>query len=170
MTTAEQSVENRRIHRISLPLPVRVEVKVDRTVAWNEITRLTDISAFGAGFTLKRPIKRGRLMQLTVPMPRQLRCYDYSEAQYRVWALVRRCIPINENSGDPMYSVGVAFIGKSPPPDYLQHPSRLFDTSHQESEGFWHVVNADLRVDDSDLPATLGDKTDSTFPNPSSSS
>ena len=155
MTTVGQNTENRRIQRISLPLPVRVEVKVDRTVTWNEITRLTDISAFGAGFTLKRPIKRGRLILLTVPMPRQLRCYDYGEAQYRVWALVRRCIPINENSGDPLYAVGVAFIGKTPPADYLQHPSRLFDTSHQESEGFWHVVNADLRVDDSDLPRDL---------------
>ncbi|HQY66890.1 MAG TPA: hypothetical protein PLD38_06390, partial [Pyrinomonadaceae bacterium] len=84
--------ENRRIQRISLPLPVRVEVLVDGTVNWNEITRLSDVSAFGAGFSLKRPIKRGRLMLLTIPMPRQLRCFDYGEAQYRIWALVRRCI------------------------------------------------------------------------------
>src|SRR4051812_31044758 len=47
--------ENRRIQRISLPLPVRVEVRLDPTVNWYEITRLKDVSAFGAGFTLKRP-------------------------------------------------------------------------------------------------------------------
>ena len=63
--------EHRRLHRISLPLPVRVEVWVDQSVTWNEITRLDDVSAFGAGLSLKRPIKRGRLVQLTLPMPRE---------------------------------------------------------------------------------------------------
>src|SRR5688572_5874360 len=29
--------ENRRIQRISLPLPVRVEVKIDAQISWNEI-------------------------------------------------------------------------------------------------------------------------------------
>ena len=65
--------ENRRIQRIALPLPVRVEVRIDREVSWYEITRLNDVSAFGCGFMLKRPLKRGRLALLTIPMPRQLR-------------------------------------------------------------------------------------------------
>ncbi|KXK02836.1 MAG: hypothetical protein UZ17_ACD001001282 [Acidobacteria bacterium OLB17] len=60
--------ENRRIQRIALPLPVRVEVKIDANVSWNEITRLQDVSAFGAGFMLKRPTKRGRLIMLTIPI------------------------------------------------------------------------------------------------------
>ena len=147
--------ENRRIQRISLPLPVRVEVLVDGTVNWNEITRLSDVSAFGAGFSLKRPIKRGRLMLLTIPMPRQLRCFDYGEAQYRIWALVRRCIAIEQRSGEPLFSVGVAFVGKKPPEGYHSHPARLYDTTHQESEGLWHLVEADLNKDDSDLPKDL---------------
>jgi len=155
MSTIVAETENRRIQRISLPLPVRVEVKVDRTVTWNEITRLSDISAFGAGFPLKRPIKRGRLALLTLPMPRQLRSYDYGEAQYRIWALVRRCISVSQKADEPLYSVGVAFIGKSPPADYLQHPARLYDISHQQSEGLWHITEADLLQDDSDLPRDL---------------
>ena len=152
--------ENRRIQRISLPLPVRVEVKVDKTVSWNEITRLSDVSAFGAGFNLKRPIKRGRMILLTIPMPRQLRSYDYSEPQYKIWALVRRCLSIGKGT-TPEYSIGVAFIGKSPPPDYLEHPSRLYDISHREDDGggFFHLVDADLQASDEHLPSDLRKQT-----------
>ena len=149
--------ENRRIQRISLPLPVRVEVKIDRTATWNEITRLSDVSAFGAGFELKRPVKRGRILQLTIPMPRQLRCFDYSEAQYKLWAVVRRCIEVKARNSDPIFAVGVAFIGKTAPEGFNEHPARLYDISHRESDGqgLWHVVEADLTGDDSDLPANL---------------
>ena len=77
MSTTVSEKDNRRIQRYELSLPTRVEVRVDNKFAWNEITRLEDVSAFGAGFVLKRPVKRGRLIQISVPMPRQLRCYDF---------------------------------------------------------------------------------------------
>ncbi len=157
MSTNVVEKEHRRIQRISLPLPVRVEVRVDKSASWNEITRLTDVSAFGAGFMLKRPVKRGRMMLLTIPMPRQLRCFDYSEPQYRVWGLVRRCIEVGRGSAEPQFAVGVAFVGKKPPEGFVEHPARLYDISHRENEGdgFWQVVDADLRADDSNLPSDL---------------
>lgn len=157
MSTNVVDKEKRRIQRISLPLPVRVEVRVDKSASWNEITRLTDISAFGAGFTLKRPVKRGRMMLLTIPMPRQLRCFDFSEAQYRIWGLVRRCIETRQSQDDPVFAVGVAFVGKKPPEGYVEHPARLYDLSHREAEGegFWHVRDADLRADERELPSDL---------------
>ena len=153
--------ENRRIQRIALPLPVRVEVRVDKTVSWNEITRLSDVSAFGAGFSLKRPLKRGRIVLMTIPMPRQLRSFDYGEPQYKIWGLVRRCLSIGRSSAAPEYSIGVAFIGKNPPPDYIDHPSMLYDISHRADEGggFYHLVDADLTVSDSDLPSELRKQT-----------
>ena len=83
----ESEKDNRRIPRLSLSLPVRVESRVNESVAWNEITRLNDVSAFGAGFNLHRPVKRGRLVQMTIPMPRQMRCFDFTEPQYKVWGL-----------------------------------------------------------------------------------
>jgi hypothetical protein len=146
--------ENRRIQRISLPLPVRVEVKIDEKVGWYEITRLSDVSAFGAGFELKRPIKRGRLVLMTLPMPRQLRSFDYSEPQYKVWALVRRCISVGKSASEPEYSIGVAFTGKNPPVDYLEHPSKLYDLAHrtEEGKGMWQLTEADLMADEADLP------------------
>ncbi len=145
--------ENRRIQRISLPLPVRVEVRIDSQVTWNEITRLSDVSAFGAGFNMKRPIKRGRMVLMTIPMPRQLRSFDYSEPQYKIWGVVRRCMPMGKNSRDPEFSIGVAFTGKNPPNGYLDHPSMIYDiTQRTEGEGFWHLIPADLQADERDKP------------------
>jgi PilZ domain len=152
MTTpdvAEQ--EKRRIQRISLPLPSRVEVKIDQNVCWNEVTRLTDVSAFGAGFSLNRPLKRGRLVLLTVPMPRALRCFDFGEAQYRVWSLVRRCIPARSADGVIRYSIGVAFIGKNPPPRYIDDPSMLYEITRRDDEGLWHIAEASDQPDEKHL-------------------
>ncbi len=136
-------------------MPTRVEVQVDNKFSWNEITRLEDVSAFGAGFILKRPVKRGRLMLLSVPMPRQLRCYDYLEPQYRVWGLVRRCVPITSNPGAESYAVGVAFIGKNPPKGFADNPAKLYDLSHRDDGGLWELIEADPMPDESDLPTYL---------------
>jgi hypothetical protein len=134
---------------------------IDSSAHWNEITRLGDVSAFGAGFMLKRPLKRGRMVLLTMPMPRQLRSYDYSEPQYRIWALVRKCIPIEKPDQAPEYSVGVAFVGKNPPPGYSDHPAMLYDIAHNTSDGdgLWHLTPADLMADESDLPKELRKQT-----------
>lgn len=146
--------ENRRIQRIVLPLPVRIEVKVDAEINWNEITRLSDVSAFGAGFRLKRPVKRGRLICMTIPMPRQLRSFDYGEPQYKVWGAVRRCIETSRDPKNQEYAVGVAFIGKTPPASFSENPSQLYDICQRENngDGFWHLIAADLMSDDSHLP------------------
>jgi len=159
--------ENRRIQRIALPLPVRVEVRIDRDVSWYEITRLNDVSAFGCGFMLKRPLKRGRLALLTIPMPRQLRNFDHAEPQYRVWGLTRRCIPTG-SPVKPEYSIGLAFIGKNPPADYIEHPSRLYELMERSGEdnGLWHIGQADLRADDSALPTELRKQTRYFIPEP----
>ena len=135
--------ESRRIPRFSLALPVRVESRVDTRLSWNEITRLTDVSAFGAGFNLKHKVKRGRLLQMTMPLPRQMRCYDYAEPQYRVWGLVRSCITKeNPAAEENQHAIGVAFIGKNPPLGYLEDPDKLFEISHLESGKLWNVVEA----------------------------
>ena len=155
MSTTVTEKDNRRIQRYELSLPTRVEVKVDNKFSWNEITRLEDVSAFGAGFILKRPVKRGRLILLNVPMPRQLRCYDYLEPQYRVWGLVRRCIPITENPGAESYAIGVAFIGKNSPQAFVENPSMLYDLSHRDDGGLWQLIEAAPMPDESDLPTYL---------------
>ena len=154
---SDQAVDQdqRRIQRYALALPTRVEVKVDNKFAWNEITRLEDISAFGAAFKLKRPVKRGRLIMISLPMPRQLRCYDYLEPQYRIWGIVRRCLPIDNGNGERSYAVGIAFIGKNPPQAFLDDPSKLYDISEREYGGLWQLKELEDIPDESDLPAYL---------------
>lgn len=155
LSSSPTNGENRRIQRISLGLPSRIEVKVDQSNAWNEITRLSDLSAFGAGFNLKRPIKRGRLLFMTVPMPRQLRCYDYMEPQYKVWGLVRRCIMTQNATEGENYAHGVAFIGKTPPASFFDNPAKLYEISHREDQGLWHITEAPAIPDESSLPKDL---------------
>src|SRR5882672_9413047 len=99
--------------RLELKLPVRVRCREAADTEWTEITRLIDVTPFGAGFTLKRPIEKGRLLHMTIPMPRQLRVFDHVEDQYRVWALVRYVRPLAPPAGSSLlFEVGVAFIGK----------------------------------------------------------
>lgn len=152
-TSAPDEKEPRRTSRIGLTIPVRVECKVNQTVTWNEITRMSDVSAFGAGFNLPRPVKRGRLILMTVPMPRQLRSYDFIEPQYRIWGLVRHCVPFRKSPVAPeTYAIGTAFIGKYPPNSYLEDPSKTYDASQSEGDGFWRVTDADPNPDESGLP------------------
>jgi hypothetical protein len=151
-TTVEK--DERRMQRIGLTLPIRVEYKVNQSVSWTEVTRLRDISTFGAGFQLPRPVKRGRLILMTIPLPRQLRCYDFMEPQYRVYGLVRNCIPLRQNATMPeTYAIGTAFIGKYPPVSYVEDPSKLYDIKPYREEGtLWQVTNAETNPDESHLP------------------
>lgn len=144
--------ESRRIQRIGLTLPVKVEGKDSRAEAWEEITRLKDISAFGAGFTLKRPVKRGRLILLTLPMPRKMRCFDYLESQYRVWSIVRRCVKAEGRADAGKFFIGVAFVGRVPPKSYLEDPAIIYEIVDRGDEGLWQITTADSEPVEDHLP------------------
>lgn len=164
-TATVSNSEHRRIQRLALSLPLRVQSFVNSNVGWEEITRLNDVSAFGAGFALKRPIKRGRLIQMTIPLPRQLRCYDFSESNYRIWGIVRRCVATNLNKLNEQYSLGVAFIGKQPPDSYLKDPSKIFEIhSRDENQGLWIINESSLKPDEDHVPKE--DRRHSRFPIP----
>lgn len=115
--------------RLELKLPVRVRCREAVDLEWTEITRLIDVTPFGAGFTLKHPIEKGRLLHMTIPMPRQLRVFDHVEDQYRVWALVRyvKAKPPPPGSETILFEVGVAFIGKRAPRSYEEDPSKRYE-------------------------------------------
>ncbi len=114
--------------RLELKLPVRVRCREAAKIEWTEVTRLIDVTPFGAGFTLKRPIEKGRLLHMTIPMPRQLRVFDHVEDQYRVWAIVRYARQTAPpDSKQLLFEVGVAFIGKQPPRSYEEDPSKRYE-------------------------------------------
>ena len=82
--------QSRRLReRFELALPARVQCRESLDYQWIEMSRLVDVTPFGARLRLKRPTETGRLLLLTLAMPRPLRCFDHVEDQYRVWSLVR---------------------------------------------------------------------------------
>jgi hypothetical protein len=114
--------------RLPLHLPVRVRGRETSTFEWTEITRLINVTPFGAGFALKHPTEKGRLLHMTIPMPRQLRVFDHVEDQYRIWAVVRYMkSAIADNK--TVFNVGVAFIGKRAPASYETEPWKRYDIS-----------------------------------------
>jgi hypothetical protein len=131
---SEQRNWKRIRERLALHLPVRVRVRETPDHEWTEMTRLMNVTPFGAGFTLKRPTEKGRLLHLTIPMPRQLRVFDHVEDQYRVWAIVRY-LKTELRPDGPVFHVGVAFIGKRPPPSYEQEPWRRYDVASNIADG-----------------------------------
>lgn len=135
--------KSRRIRdRLKLSLPVRVRCRESADEEeWVEVTRLLDVTPFGARFTLGRATERGRLLHLTLPMPRQLRCYDHVEDQYHIWALVRHVKPVLSAKEDETLrlEVGVAFVGKRLPPNAEQEPTKLYDVATQSETGLWSL-------------------------------
>jgi hypothetical protein len=125
---SEQRNWKRIRERLALHLPVRVQGRETPTFEWTEMTRLTNVTPFGAGFPLKHPTEKGRLLYMTIPMPRQLRVFDHVEDQYRIWAIVRymRAIVVDSQT---MFTVGVAFIGKRPPASYEREPWKRYEIS-----------------------------------------
>ncbi|MDQ1638028.1 MAG: hypothetical protein QOF62_1367 [Pyrinomonadaceae bacterium] len=120
--------------RLELKLPVRVHCRETTDLEWTEITRLIDVTPFGAGFTLKRPVEKGRLLHMTIPMPRQLRVFDHVEDQYRVWALVRYIKRAASAGATPQFEVGVAFIGKRAPRSYEENPAKRYEIGALSAE------------------------------------
>ena len=123
---SEQRNWKRIRERLALSLPVRVQGRETPTFEWTEITRLNNVTPFGAGFTLKHPTERGRLLYMTIPMPRQLRVFDHVEEQYRIWAIVRYMKASIEDN-HTIFNVGVAFIGKRPPASYEKEPWKRYE-------------------------------------------
>ena len=155
-TFQSHTEDNRVIQRISMQLPIKVEVRVADKMSWEEITRIRDVSTLGAGFVLSRPVKRGRLVFVTIPMPRNLRIYDFAEPQYRIWGIVRRCIRVTSAADDAeTYSVGIGFIGKEPPDSYWDDPSTVYELGSRREDDFWNVTRGTMKEDESHLPAEV---------------
>lgn len=129
--------DSRMIQRFTLQLPARIIGKETIDETWQEITHIQDVSAYGAAFTLQRPVNIGQILNLTSPIPQKLRCYDYFETNYKIWTLVRR---IEKLPDSEVFAVGIAFIGKDSPKSYLQNPATLYEISERKNNGLWDVI------------------------------
>jgi hypothetical protein len=128
--------KSRRLReRLEIRLPARVHCRESEDHGWVEKTQLIDITPFGARLRLTHPTEPGRLLHLTMPLPSQLRCFDYTEEQYNVWALVRHARPLaGEADGLPRFEIGVAFIGKHSPLSFETNPAQRFEINSAPAE------------------------------------
>lgn len=139
--TYEKGKSRRVRERLALSLPVRISCRETPGVEWQEISRLVDVTPFGARFRITRPTEIGRLLLLTMAMPRQLRCFDHVEDQYRVWSLVRNLKLLNpKTEKGALMEVGVAFVGKRPPKSFEANPARRYEILKTGgASGLWIV-------------------------------
>jgi PilZ domain len=136
-----QGQQRRLRERLEMPLPVRIHCRESADHGWVEKTRLIDITPFGARLSIGRPSEPGRLLHLTMPLPRQLRSFDYTEEQYNIWALVRHVRALAAAEGrPPRFEVGLAFIGKHPPLSFEADPSQRFEiASAPADDNLWSM-------------------------------
>lgn len=106
---------------MSLKLPVRVQGHDSEGRSWEEMASVRDISPGGVCFSLGRPLTRGHVLFLSLPLPKRFRSFDLMEPSYRVYALVR-----NVEQEGRLYKIGVMFLGKHPPRGHEDDPSGLF--------------------------------------------
>lgn len=132
--------EQRKNRRHAAKMTAQIEGRIDRMMTWTEVTPLTDYSSLGAAFTLKRAVKQGCLILISMPMPREMRRFDFGKDDYKVWGLVRRCQRVVEADGETRYTIGVAFVGKEAPAEHLEEPERLYELKPVEPRnGFWKI-------------------------------
>jgi len=149
--------KSRRLReRLRVSLPARIYGRESGNRVWTEMTRLVDVTPFGARFRLMRPFDIGRLLQLTLAMPRPLRVFDHVEDQYRVWSIVRNARLLEQKTPkDSLLEVGVAFIGKRPPKSYEENPARRYEIAQTKLESqLWAAQEnsveqlAEITIDD----------------------
>jgi len=124
------SDNRRRCERFRLSVPVHVTGYDRKGGRWHEATRTVDVSRTGAQLNLRKRIKKGTVLYLTMPLPVRLRTRDFQDPTYVSYALVRR---VDTPKGH-VTGIGLEFLGPHPPDGYLERPWDVFQ-SEQWSGG-----------------------------------
>ena len=128
--------------RLTTTVRVTVRCRESRNVEWEEKTHILDVSRLGARVALNKSIETGRIIHLSMSIPKHLRSYSLAADEYEVWAVVRAVVEADpkEEPNTLRYKVGVAFIGKNPPDDYMKDPSQLYDLKPvPRRDGLWEA-------------------------------
>lgn len=130
----------RLIERRRSSLPVKVTGFEDAKNVWEEETHLEDLTRLGTLLVLAHPVEHGQLIFLEFAMPSHLRSFDFSEKLYGIWAIVRY-VQENPQEIGAGRKIGTAFIGKHPPPGFLEEPSKRYELNLRPvgSKGLWNV-------------------------------
>jgi CheY-like chemotaxis protein len=114
----------RRSHRYGLSISAQV-VGYDRKAGkWEEAAETIDVSRTGLNMLMRRRVRHGVILRLTLPLPAKLRNHSLLDATYSVYAFVRRVEPSQKG----FRVVGVEFVGQRPPVGYLDKPWATFQS------------------------------------------
>ena len=126
ISAAEKVDQNRRrVTRMSLSIPAYVAGHDREEGKWREVARTRDVSRFGAAILIRRRLRQGIVIHLSLPLPVKLRNHGFADSGYNTFAIVRR-VGMPE---DGVRLVGVEFLGERAPEGYLAKPWGIFETS-----------------------------------------
>ena len=114
----------RRCDRFNLHVPILVAGYDGADGKWQEIAKTIDVSRLGVAVRMRKRIRHGSVLHVTLPLPLKLRSHGFAEPGYNMYAIVRRV----ELPKDGIRVVGLEFIGKNPPAGYLYKPWATFRT------------------------------------------
>lgn len=146
-TKSTFDIENRINKRTVTELKTLVQCKTGPDETWKEITKVSTISKNRASFNLTRPCKVGCLLSLIMPLPIEYRAYDYLDDLYPVMVLVQYCHEFSIDN-EPVYDVGVAFVGKHIPESYLANPMQSYHICGTTKAGLWKITESNTPFKD----------------------
>jgi len=112
----------RRCDRFQLSIPARVTGYDRKQGKWSEMTETLDVSRTGVRLRLRRRVKHGTVLFVTLHLPAKLRAHGFAEQSYNVYTLVRRVEPPRQG----VRLTGVEFLGEHPPNGFLDKPWATF--------------------------------------------
>jgi hypothetical protein len=121
---ASTNDNRRRAERFKVPLPARVTGHDRKSGKWHEMTETVDVSRTGLTLKMRKRVRHGMIVYVTLPFPTKLRAHGYADPSYNVYALVRRVEPPKKGAR----VIGLEFLGEHPPAGYLERPWAVFRT------------------------------------------
>jgi hypothetical protein len=103
-------------HKLSLPIQVNGCDQIEGE--WQEVAETVNVSRSGALLRLRKRVRHQTLLHLSLPLPVELRFYQYEAPLYDVYAIILRIEPPQDGVG----LVAVEFVGQNPPPGFSEKP------------------------------------------------
>jgi len=119
---AAPSSNRRRCERFKLAQPTQVTGFDRRSGKWQEMAETIDVSRTGLNLRLRKRVRNGMVLYLSLPMPIKMRSHGYAEPTYKVYGLVRRVDVPKQGAR----VVGVEFLGQHPPAGFLDRPWAVY--------------------------------------------
>ena len=97
--------ERRRQKRVDVNIPIRVKWTDAQGNRVEEVTRSINVSADGAIFLLKQQLKMGTVLEVSLPLPKQMQKGVSPKAVYEAMGLVTRV----EHAPNQSFKIAVRF-------------------------------------------------------------